>query len=188
MTSFFKYDVIFQISFIHKSNKISTSSYTDGEIERWHYHNDSSKERRDGFGVIRTGTLVACTKCSSGASSRKYIGEGGGAGAIMALGAHAADGSIISARVSHSHACDQTYPPVLTLSILETANPNSIVLQLLTASSRPEWRTRCFRMLWLLSRNRVPLTAPITRSLIGELILFEDSPGWRTSHVWSNNS
>ncbi|KAK9300683.1 hypothetical protein QLX08_006717 [Tetragonisca angustula] len=87
------------------------------------------------LGVIRTGTLVACTKCSSGAPSRKHIGEGGGAGAIMALGAHAADGSIISARVSHSHACDQTYPPVLTLRILETANPNSIVLQLLTASS-----------------------------------------------------
>lgn len=94
----------------------------------------------------------------------------------MALEAHAADGSIISARVSHSHACDQTYPSVLTPRILETANPNSIVLQLLTASSRPEWRTRCFRMLWLLSRNRVSLTAPITRSLIGELIPFEDSP------------
>lgn len=94
----------------------------------------------------------------------------------MALEAHAADGSIISARVSHSHACDQTYPSVLTPRILETANPNSIVLQLLTASSRPEWKTRCFRMLWLLSRNRVSLTAPITRSLIGELIPFEDSP------------
>lgn len=94
----------------------------------------------------------------------------------MALEAHAADGSIISARVSHSHACDQTYPSVLTPRILETANPNSIVLQLLTASSRPKWRTRCFRMLWLLSRNRVSLTAPITRSLIGELIPFEDSP------------
>lgn len=110
------------------------------------------------------------------APRRKHIGEGGGAGAIMALEAHAADGSIISARVSHSHACDQTYPSVLTPRILETANPNSIVLQLLTASSRPEWRTRCFRMLWLLSRNRVSLTAPITRSLIGELIPFEDSP------------
>lgn len=94
----------------------------------------------------------------------------------MALEAHAADGSIISARVSHSHACDRTFPSVLTPRILETANPNSIVLQLLTASSRPEWRTRCFPMLWLLSRNRVSLTAPITRSLIGELIPFEDSP------------
>lgn len=99
------------------------------------YHNYPSKDREKAveivLGVIRGGTLTISVPLPR----RKHIGEGGGAGAIMALEAHAADGSIISARVSHSHACDQTFPSVLTPRILETANPNSIVLQLLTASS-----------------------------------------------------
>lgn len=58
-------------------------------------------------------------------------------GAIMALEVRAADGSIISARVSHSHACDLRAPTLpgtgSPRNLREQPTPSPIVLQLLTA-------------------------------------------------------
>lgn len=124
------------------------------------------------LGVIRTGDSSRGLSVPLPLRAENTLARVALAGVIMALGAHAADGSIISARVSHSHACDQTCclppsrlapPSVLTPRILETANPNSIVLQLLTASSRSRMKDSLLSNALTSVTRSVSLTAPISR-------------------------